>query len=132
VTVPEKPPRIYETWAETEKAVKGVTGGRRQSVDSLEKAKLMIGEGIVLSPGLYAFTDGNAAGGVGVVVVRQATDDAQVVHEASVSVRQVFTEAGILHLESEAAVELALRRLHNILAELARLYHALSVVEAVP
>ena len=63
---------IYETWAECMAKVNGVPGARFQSIDSHEKAEALLGDGIILPPGTYAFTDGNAEGGVGVVVLGPA------------------------------------------------------------
>jgi hypothetical protein len=51
-------------------------------------------------------------------------------HEVATTVARVFADAGISGLESEEEVIEALGRLHNILAELAGLCHALSLVEA--
>src|SRR5207244_1028966 len=68
---------IYRTWPECEAKVKGVRGARYQAVASREQAEAMLrGEGTALTPGVWAFVDGNHLGGVGVVVV-QKTDDEQ-------------------------------------------------------
>jgi Caulimovirus viroplasmin len=128
VTAPEPIRGIFTSWAECKSKVDGVRGARFQSVDSLEKAEAMLGDGVVLLPGLYAFTDGNAAGGVGVVVLEQGMGDAGVIHEVSTTVAEVLAHAGIPGLESGEAVAEALGRLHNILAEMTGLYHALSIV----
>jgi ribonuclease HI len=128
VTAPDSVRGIYETWAECEAAVRGLSGARYQSVDSIEKAELMLGDGIALPPGLYAFTDGNAAGGVGVVLVRRV-DQTELIQELAVTVREVFSGALIPGLTSAAEVDAALARLHNILAELAGLFQALCLVE---
>ncbi len=128
VTAPQSARGIYATWAECKARVHGVPDARYQSVDSRAKADAMLEEGITLSPGTYAFTDGNAAGGVGVVVIEQDAKTARVRHEVATSVAEVFADGTIRDLESERAVAAALRRLHNILAELGGLYHALQLV----
>ena len=128
ITAPDSIRGIYTSWAECKSRVDGVRGARFQSVDSREKAEAMLGDGVALPPGVYAFTDGNAEGGVGVVVLEQGPDAATVIHEASTTVTAIFTGAGIRGLESDGAVAEALEALHNILAELAGLYHALRLV----
>lgn len=52
--------------------------------------------GVKLKPGLYAFTDANALGGVGVVIVRMAHDegaDPEVLSPGDSSVLEVFDRA---------------------------------------
>ena len=119
---------IHETWSECEEAIRGVADAVYQSVDSREKAEAILAGGIELPPGAYAFTDGNADGGVGVVMVVQDADRRSSEKEISTSVAQVFDGAAIPGLESSAAVSNALGRLHNILAELAGLFCALHQV----
>jgi hypothetical protein len=68
VSEPHSTRGIYDTWSECQGAVSGVPGARYQSVATREKAEAMLeGRGVVLPPGMYAFTDGNAKGGVGIV-----------------------------------------------------------------
>ena len=125
VAAPEAARGIYHTWAECKAAVHEVSGARFQSVDSLEKANAMLGDGVILTPGVYGFTDGNAAGGVGVVIIDQVPRRS----DSSTRCRPgsgAFADAGIPGLESDEEVTEALGRLHNILAELAGLYHACS------
>ena len=51
--------------------VSGVAGARYQGVSSREVAEAMLrGDGLRLEPGAYAFVDGNAMGGIGVVLVQ--------------------------------------------------------------
>lgn len=130
VTEPESIRDVYDTWAECQAAVSGVSGVRYQKVKSRAEAETMLaGTGVVLTPGLYAFTDGNDLGGVGVVVVRGTDNEnrePQVMQEIATSVGQVFRGAAIPGLESDQAIDEALGRLANILAEMAGLYAALS------
>lgn len=129
VTEPKSSRGIYETWAECKAKVNGMPGARYQSVENREKAEAMLAGGVVLSPGIHAFTDGNAAGGVGVAILDMGPDAYRVLHEIATSVSAVFVGNGVPGLESEQQVGDALGRLHNILAELAALYHALGLVE---
>lgn len=63
VTEPPEVRGIYMTWSECEAAVKGVRGARFQSVAMRELAEAMLrGEGTSLTPGLWAFVDGNHLG----------------------------------------------------------------------
>lgn len=120
---------VYETWAGCQAALNGLPGARRlMEVTSLEEGEAILHGGVLLEPGLYAFTDGNARGGVGVVVVRTSEGEnaePRVIWEKSTSVAQVFRDARIPSLDADA-VDVALDRLVNILAEMAALYVALS------
>jgi hypothetical protein len=128
VTAPESARGVYETWAACKAKVYRVPGARFQSVDSREEAEALLGDGIILPPGTYAFTDGNAVGGVGIVVLEQGPDSVRLMHEVSTTVSRVFAGTGTPGLESEDEVAAALAKLHNILAELAGLYHALLLI----
>jgi ribonuclease HI len=129
VTGPNEVRGIYETWAECKEAVSGIPGARYQAVDNRSKAEAMLsGSGVTLPPGSYAFTDGNSAGGVGIVFVEQDEEGIRSATEVSTSVEEVFVGAGIPGLESVSAVREALRALRNVLAELAGLYHVLGRV----
>jgi ribonuclease HI len=130
VTAPERVRGIYDTWAACAAAVKGVSGARYQAVSSREQAEAMLrGEGTALEPGLYAFVDGNHLGGVGVVLVGQGRDDEPQVRETlGVTVREVFAMAPLPSLRTALDVTAALRKLRNVLAELAALYLALRLV----
>jgi hypothetical protein len=129
VTEPESIRGVYDSWAACQAKVAGASGVRYQKVKNREEAEAMLaGTGVVLPPGLYAFTDGNNLGGVGVVIVRVAegeSAEADVVQEIATSVGQIFRGAAIPGLESEPAIADALARLANILAEMAGLYTAL-------
>jgi len=130
VTAPERIRGIYATWPECAAVVKGVSGARFQSVASREQAEAMLrGEGTSLAPGLHAFVDGNHLGGVGVVIVQSRDDDdPEVVEELGLTVREVFTGAGIPSLATDHAIAAALDRLRNVLAELGALHLALRLV----
>lgn len=130
VTAPERVRGIYDTWAACAAAVKGVSGARYQAVSSREQAEAMLrGEGTALEPGLYAFVDGNHLGGVGVVLVEQGGDDEPQVRETlGLTVREVFATAPLPSLRTALDVTAALRKLRNVLAELAALYLALRLV----
>ena len=130
VTEPPEIRGIYRTWPECEAKVKGVRGAKFQSVASEEKAEAMLrGEGTALTPGLWAFVDGNHLGGVGVVLVRKTDEDQEtVVEQGGYTVVEVLAGAGIPGLASKKAINDALGRLRNILAELAALYLALTLV----
>lgn len=130
VTAPEDIRGIYCTWPECEARVKGVRGARYQAVASQELAEAMLrGEGTALTPGLWAFVDGNHLGGVGVVLVQKAGDEQEsVLEQGGYTVVEVLAGAGIRELASKKAINEALGRLRNILAELAALYLALTLV----
>jgi len=130
VTEPGSIRGVYDSWAECQAKVAGVSGVRYQKVKNREEAEaILAGTGVVLPPGLYAFTDGNNLGGVGVVVVRVADNQSaepDVVREIATSVDQIFSGAAIPGLDSDQAIGEALARLANILSEMAGLYAALA------
>jgi ribonuclease HI len=130
VTEPPEIRGIYRTWAECEAKVKGVRGARFQAVASEGQAEAMLrGEGTALTPGLWAFIDGNHLGGVGVVLVRKTHEDQEtVVEQGGYTVVEVLAGAGLPELASKKAISDALGRLRNVLAELAALYLALTLV----
>jgi len=129
VTAPERIRGIYDTWAACEAAVKGVRGARYQAVPSRMQAEAMLrGEGTVLTPGLYAFVDGNHLGGVGVVVVDATREEPTEREAVGMTVTQVFAGGAVRSLAEPAAIRVALQRLRNILAELAALYLALRLL----
>jgi ribonuclease H-related protein len=130
VTAPPEIRGIYATWRECEAKVKGVRGARFQGVASRERAEAMLrGEATALTPGLWAFIDGNHLGGVGAVVVRKVGDeDESIIDQGAFTVVEVFAGAAIPLLASRKAINDALGRLRNILAELAALYLALKLV----
>lgn len=130
VTAPAGIRGIYRSWPECEAKVKGVPGARFQAVASDEQAEAMLrGEGTALTPGLWAFVDGNHLGGVGVVIVQKTADEQEtVVEQGGFTVVEVLAGAGIPELASKKAINDALGRLRNILAELAALYLALTLV----
>ena len=130
VTAPPQIRGIYDTWRDCEAAVKGVRGARYQAVATREHAEAMLrGEGTALAPGLWAFIDGNHLGGVGVVIVRKVGDeDESIVEQGAFTVVEVLLGARLPLLASKKAISDALGRLRNILAELAALYLALTLV----
>jgi ribonuclease HI len=129
VTAPERIRGVYETWPACEAAVKGVPGARYQAVASRAQAEAMLrGEGTALTPGLYAFVDGNHLGGVGVVLVDASGEAPEVVEELGMTVTQVLAGGAVPPLATPGAIATALARLRNVLAELAALYLALRLV----
>jgi ribonuclease HI len=129
VTAPERIRGVYESWSACEAAVKGVTGARYQAVATRAQAEAMLrGEGAALTPGLYAFVDGNHLGGVGVVVVDATGQEPAVVEALGMTVREVFVGGAVASLTEPKAIAAALARLRNVLAELAGLYLALRLL----
>lgn len=129
VTAPERIRGVYETWPACEAAVKGVPGARYQAVASRAQAEAMLrGEGTALTPGLYAFVDGNHLGGVGVVLVDASGEAPEVLEELGMTVTQVFEGGAVPPLATPGAIAAALARLRNVLAELAALYLSLRLV----
>jgi len=129
VTAPARIRGIYTSWPACEAAVKGVGGALFQAVASREQAEAMLrGEGTTLTPGLWAFVDGNHLGGVGVVIVQKADEaEESILEEGGFTVVEVLAGAGIALLTSKKAIDDALGRLRNVLAELAALYLALKL-----
>ncbi len=130
VTEPAEIRGIYATWPQCEAKVKGVRGARFQSVTSREQAEAMLrGEATALTPGLWAFVDGNHLGGVGVVLVEKVGDEQESVREqGGYTVMEVLAGAQIPLLDSRQAINAALTRLRNVLSELTALYLALTLV----
>ncbi len=131
VTAPASIRGIYESWEACRAAVSGVPGARYQRAPSRAVAEALLrGDGVRLTPGRYAFVDGNAMGGVGVVLVEQGEEGARRVREIATTVYEVFAGAGIPELASRSAITAAVDRLRNVLAELGALYAALGAVPA--
>jgi hypothetical protein len=131
VTEPASARGIYATWGECRTAVAGLRGARYQAVSSRAVAEALLrGEGLALDPGTYAFVDGNAMGGIGVVLVAQGAGTPPRVREVAATVHEVFAGSGIARLSSRPAVTAAVDALHNVLAELGALYLALDLVPA--
>jgi ribonuclease HI len=131
VTAPASIRGIYDTWDACRTAVSGMTGARYQGVSSRAVAEAMLrGEGLRLERGVYAFVDGNAMGGIGVVLVEQEGSGPASVRELATTVYDVFGRAGIPSLDTRAKITAATDSLRNILAELGALYGALQ--EAAP
>lgn len=131
VTAPDRLRGIYATWPACEAAVKGVRGARFQGVANRALAEAMLrGEGTALAPGLYGFVDGNHLGGVGVVLIeqREGEEEAAIVEEHGLTVREVLLGAGIPSLGSDKAIRAALVALRNILTELGALFFLLRIL----
>jgi len=130
VTEPARIRGIYDSWPACAAAVTGVSGARYQAVGNREQAEAMLrGEGTALEPGLYAFVDGNHLGGVGVVLVERTADgEPEILEALGLTVDQVFAGAELPSLPTRPAIAAALRRLRNVLAELAALHLALRLV----
>lgn len=131
VTAPASIRGIYDTWDACRAAVAGMAGARFQAVSSRAVAEAMLrGEGLRLEPGVYAFVDGNAMGGIGVVLVEQGDSGPASVRELATTVYDVFGRAGIPSLDTRSKITAATDSLRNILAELGALHGALQ--EAAP
>ena len=129
VTAPASIRGIYDTWDACRAAVSGMAGARFQGVSSRAVAEAMLsGDGLRLEPGTYAFVDGNAMGGIGVVLVEQEGSGPASVRELATTVYDVFGRAGIPSLDTRSKITAATDSLHNILAELGALHAALQEV----
>jgi ribonuclease HI len=128
VTAPAPIRGIYDSWDACRAAVSGVPGARYQGVTSRAIAEAMLqGEGLRLEPGAYAFIDGNAMGGIGVVLVEQPPSGPPSVVEKATTVYEVFARAGIPSLDTRSKITAAVNSLQNILAELGALYAAVEL-----
>jgi ribonuclease HI len=133
VTAPTDVRGIYETWDACRAAVSGVRGARYQAVTSRAQAEaLLSGEGLRLTPGRYAFVDGNAMGGIGVVLVEREGPVTRIVKEIGTTVYTVFRSAGVPGLDARPKITRAVDALRNVLAELGALYLALSLTTPGP
>jgi len=89
VLAPEPIRGICDTWPLCEQTVSGVSGAVYRKVADLGTAEALLrGEGRKLDPGTYAFIDGNAAGGIGVVLVHRKADGSTVTREISTTVAE--------------------------------------------
>lgn len=127
---------VYDSYERCLQDLEGRPGIRRGPVEvsSAEEGWAILNGGVKLKPGLYAFTDANALGGVGVVIVRMAHDegaDPEVLSPRDSSVLEVFDRAPIGALTRGQVAE-ALRRLRNIVAEMVALYEALNELIRLP
>jgi ribonuclease HI len=126
VTAPASIRGIYDTWEACRAAVSGIAGARYQGVSSREIAEAMLrGDGVRLEAGAYAFVDGNAMGGIGVVLVEQGESGPAATRELATTVYEVFGPAGIPSLDTRSKITAAVNGLQNILAELGGLHAAL-------
>ena len=127
VTAPAAIRGIYESWEACRAAVSGVRGARYQAVTSRAHAEALLrGQGLRLPAGRYAFVDGNAMGGVGVVLVDRDGVVTRVREEIGTTVYSVLGEARVPSLDSRPKITRAVDTLRNVLAELAALYLAVS------
>jgi hypothetical protein len=105
IMLPESVAGVYETWDECLELLDGLKGERRcMEVASWEEGDATLaGEGVRLEPGFYAFTDGNALGGIGLVLVKMHDgDDLEIVEELPTNVHKVLSD---LELETGETVE---------------------------
>lgn len=134
VVKPESAEGIYDTWDECLAALAGTKGERRyMKVSTREEAhSILNGTGVVLPPGAYAFSDGNALGGVGVVLVQMSerADEPVAKKEIATSVHEIFRDRPLPGLTSADEVQGALDRRRNILCEVAALFVAIEEIPA--
>lgn len=134
VVKPESAEGIYDTWADCLAALAGTKGERRyMKVSTREEAKSILnGTGVVLPSGSYAFSDGNAIGGVGVVLVQMSdkADEPVATKEIATSVHDIFRDRPLPGLASADEVQEALDRRRNILSEIAALFVAIEEISA--
>jgi hypothetical protein len=129
VTAPPDVRGIYDAWETVDRLQRG-RNICQMLVWGREGAKAILnGPGVVLGPGLHGFTDGNAPGGVGVVLVDGPRDDDDpAVAEIATSVREIFLRSGREGLDTEADMENLLSHGASAVAEMAAVYRALSEV----
>jgi ribonuclease HI len=86
------------------------------------------GRGARLAPGQYLVVDGNAAGGMGLLAVRQGDSEApaRVIQERADRVWEALPPDSLPGLSSPDDVRAALARLRNVLAEMAAAYIGLA------
>jgi hypothetical protein len=122
---------VYDSYERCQQKLKGVTGARRGPVEvsSEEEGWAVLNGGVRLTPGLYAFTDATAVGGVGVVMVRmregESSEPVILEPKCSSSVVGILQRTPIAGMNDIQVVG-ALGRLRNILAEMVGLYEALN------
>lgn len=122
---------VFDSYEQCQHALKGVVGARRGPVEvsSEEEGWAVLNGGVRLPPGVYAFTDATALGGVGVVLVKMpdvANGEPLVLEpRCSSSVVHILEAKPIAGIDGAQVMD-ALRRLRNILAEMVALYEALN------
>jgi hypothetical protein len=127
---------VYDSWKRCQQALEGKTGVRCGPVEvsSAEEGWAILDGGVRLDPGLYAFTDANDLGGVGVVIVRMAGYDGaqpEVLCEIDSSVMEVLERAPVPGLKREEAVD-ALTRMKQVVSEMVAPYEALNQLLVLP
>jgi ribonuclease HI len=119
VFAPEPIRGIYDTWAECEAKLRGVSGAVYRKTRTREEAEALLrGEGRRLAPGTYAFVDGNHEGGIGIVFVHRRQNGGTRSKEIATRVADVLPE-----------VAGALPRLRNVLAELVAVVGAMKALK---
>ena len=119
---------VYDSYEKCQQCLQGVRGTRRGPVEvsSEEEGWAVLNGKARLSPGLYAFTDANAVGGVGVVLasMEDALGEPRVLEPlCSTSVVQILERSPIDGVTEKQIFD-ALRGLRNIFAEMVALYEA--------
>lgn len=123
--------RLFESWAACEAAVRGRPGIKYMKVHDPVEAQQVLDGGVALPPGLFAFTDANAAGGIGIVIVKGSTSpDAapEVLAEVSTTVHEALAGERVEGLHDAESIAQALSDLANIFSEMVALLAALSHV----
>jgi len=126
IVLPASVANVYATWDECLEVLDGLKGERRcMEVSSWKEGEdILSGKGVRLEPGLYAFTDGNELGGVGLVLVRMRDgDELETLKDLSTNVHEVL---GGLELETGETVDAGLSRTKNILSEMTAFYLAVT------
>jgi hypothetical protein len=96
--------KYFDNWEECRRAYTGQQGVRWQRVSSRDEGEAILsGRGVVLPPGLYAFTDGSGEGGVGLVIVRmnEGSDDPGIDLSVASTVKEVLSSSLILDRTKE-------------------------------
>lgn len=131
VTSPPELRGIYDTWGEVERLLRGRVLCQMKVYGRTGAKAILDGKGVILGPGLHAFTDGNAVGGIGVVIVEgpKANERPTVLKEIATSVNSVFEGSTVPGLATSEEINAALAASRNPLAEMAALYVAFREVE---
>lgn len=130
IVLPESVAGVYTTWDECLTLLEGLKGERRcMEVSSWrEGEEILAGKGVRLEPGLHAFTDGNAVGGIGLVLAEvNEGGDLEILEQLATNVFEVL---GDLELEVGETVRAGLVRTKNILSEVTALYLAASKLQS--
>lgn len=126
IVLPESVAGVYATWDECLSLLDDLKGDRRcMEVTSWKEGEdILAGVGVRLELGLHAFTDGNALGGIGLVLAEMhKDDDLEIIEQLSTNVYDVL---GDLELDEGETIKAGLSRTKNILAEMTALYLAVT------